>query len=404
MQKVLKFFYAFMLIGIVVFYACQKESQSAQDTPQISQAQTEPVITSLASLNAKTSVEDGVLVFDSINDFRRTISFLKHAPKEEVQKWEATLTGFTSVQTYYAMALSESTPDSSKPNIAEEVAAKYAGKVTLTKDGVFLPLIPNGTFYGRIVGVKGMYKIGKLIVMYYQGKVISVSDGDLQKLAIAQQNLVEDTAKGVYMHDLISNPNALSANNLATRGVIITATCSGSCPSSYSNNTYFNATDGGAYQLYCHYDITDNGYAYSNGVAIDYSINISIGQSRLQYSWLTGYRYVPWNNGFTWGIGWGIDLGAGSPSYLLGPGGPQTGTLTAGGQSWAVPSSSGLNYSIELWSIYLNPLYRQAVINQVLSNPRIQCIDRIGLTCTSYGIPSPPSLPNANHNDQYCQK
>ncbi len=258
MQKILKFFIA-ILCGGIIFFACKKENSDTNGSALTSQIPTEPAIISFDNLNAKTKVEDSILIFETFIDFKRTINFLQHAAISEVEKWESSLSGFRSIQKYYALAKSECKDTLNQYNVSQ-VAAKYSGKVILSTEGYIYPLIGNGSCYGRIVGDKGIYRIGNLTVLYFKGKVIAVTDGDLKKIEIAKRDLSEDIAKGIYIHDLIYNPQNLSSNSLSVRGTIVPS-CYGSCPAFYGKTTQFDTPAGETNFLQCSYNIVDNGVA-----------------------------------------------------------------------------------------------------------------------------------------------
>jgi hypothetical protein len=133
--------------------------------------------------------------------------------------------------------------------------AKYQGKVRFLENEAIEPLIDNGNIFGRIISEKGQYKIGQSIVQYHKGKVISIPDGDLNKLALAMRNLNEDVSKGIYVHDLFlgqKNPNDVQLR------VAISPTCSNSCPVSQNLSKQVDM-NGETYRLTATYDILDNG-------------------------------------------------------------------------------------------------------------------------------------------------
>lgn len=74
-----------------------------------------------SKLNAKVTVENGVLVFETAKDWKNTITFLKNATSKEVANWEKSLNGFQSVFRNYVNAKNEliETDD------IEAVKAKY---------------------------------------------------------------------------------------------------------------------------------------------------------------------------------------------------------------------------------------------------------------------------------------
>ncbi len=141
---------------------------------------------------------------------------------------------------------------------------------------------------------------------------------------------------------------------------------------------------------------------YPNYINIDYALNVNINQSRRR--WWGGSS--PTYDGFNWGIGWGMNMGAGPNSYIT-PHGILSSTLVEGGQTWTVNGQSGLNISIELWSAQFSGYYDSVImrgyIDDIYNNPRLFCIERTGLVCTSNDATTDPSG-YPNYNNQYCQR
>jgi hypothetical protein len=408
-------FVLLIVVSAVSFFivGCQKDvaatySTTSIDGSKMTRSVDSKPIQTFAELNADVKIEDGVLVFATFKDFDKTINFLRDTSlprsvkRQEIKQWEESFPTFVSVYKYYETTKQELLADSLNPNGFSNAKAKYRDKVHFLADETIEPMVNNGDIYGRIISEKGQYKVGKIIIQYYKDKVISISDGNLDKLSVAMRNLETDKAQGVYVHDLFlgqKNPNDVQLRS------IISPTCSNSCPVSFDQSIVKSMPNGETYRLTANYDILDNGWVagWQQDAArlIDVSININIYQQRKRWWGFT----ASYSTGFDWGISWGLSLSLVSPDGLTVVGPPPTCCdegvgKPAGGQEWF--QASELNHTITIWlfnSGSMSTADREAFFDM----QQLFCVRRIGLTASSRHV-------DANGNRSltippfYCQQ
>jgi hypothetical protein len=289
-------------VASIYLYGCQKD---VTVNATVANANQKDVIALFVDLKANVTASDGVLTFSTPKDLERTVKFLEHAPKDEITKWEATLQGFISVTKNFVSA-KEDLMDVETKEQYEMWQRRYADKVAFQPDSTFRPLIDNGSNFGRIISEKGMYKVGKSIVQYWNDKVISIADGDLQKLEEAKNNPEMNKDKSVYIHDLFKKTSTEANRN---GSVELRTLCSNSCPG-LSQQTINN----GKYRIRCYYNVVDNsGYFQNNGFCNNPDDRFYLGvkveivcdvdmETKKWYGW-AGNRA-----GFTWDMYWDIEM------------------------------------------------------------------------------------------------
>jgi hypothetical protein len=400
-MKKVYFALALCLAGIMMFIAsCSKENQKVEDQkPAVTWEDwlKAPKITTLSDLKADVKVESGALHFKSKEDFKNVINFLDNASKGEIVKWENTLNDFTSVHKYLDMAKEEFRLDSLNERKFSELKIKYSGKVKfIDKDQRIRQIIPNGSIYGRIIGLNGEYRIGKTIVLYYKGKVLSIPDGEENKLEAAKNSLQNNPEDGIFVHSLRVDDDIKS---LKTRDQgTFNWNCSNNCPVS-SEKSAEGPANGEYYWLTQEFDMVNNScwgtFSDPNGncpydIHIDVRAKIDI-EHRRRRGWLIHW-YSPTFGGFNWGLGWGLDMNLNVEGatvlelpYIYNERADQ------GGWSWN-ESNSDLDIDIIFWKGKI------AGNSQICENFSFNtCIRRTGL------ISSSNNDPVNIKNQQYCQ-
>jgi hypothetical protein len=408
----------FILLLIVVSAAsifivgCQKDlnttvSTSTEGVKLIASPVQKPIQT-FTELNAEVKVENGVLIFSSFNDFDRTINFLRDTSmkrdvkKQEIKKWEESLSPFISVYKTYEMAYQELVADSLNPKAIDVLKGKYSNKVRYLSDGMIEPLINNGNVFGRIISEKGMYKVGNSLIQYYDDQVISIPDGSLEKLDLAKRTLETDTSKAIYVHNLFLGQNKSNALQLRRT---ITPTCSNSCPAFFETAPTFSM-NGETFRLTGKYNIVDNGGTFMGNVTrtVDVAVNINIFQSRKR--WYGGFSASYSFGGFDWGYGWGFDLSIIAPDGVNGWAPPRSCCdegigKPAGGQGWH--QDSELNHTIPLWKMSTANLTSDSQVIPFLFGSQRFCVRRVGLRSESSIVNSIDGS-RPLFIDQYCQQ
>jgi hypothetical protein len=401
-MKKIYFALALCLAVIMMFIAsCSKENQKVEDQkPAVTWEDwlKAPKIMTISDLKADVKVESGVLHFKSSNDLKNVTNFLRNAPKEEIIKWENTLSGFTSVHKYLDMVRDEFRSDSLNERIFSELKIRYSGKVKfIDKDQRIKQIIPNGSIYGRIIGLSGEYRIGKSIVLYYKGKVISIPDGDVNKLQLAKNSLQDNPKDGIFLHNLRVDDDIKSLKTRDTGHW--NWNCSNNCPV-YEYRSAEGAANGQYYWLTQEFDMLNNScwdlfsdpygnYPYE--ISVDVGVHIDI-EHRRRRGWLIHY-YTPTFGGFNWGFGWGVDmeLNIGGTVFPAPYSNANTPSHQGGGWSW-FESNSDLDFDITFWNGT-----KDGNSNQYANFFFNTCIRRTGLVSSSNNDPI-----NIK-NQQYCQ-
>ena len=385
-----------------------KVASTPKSSPNMELAKNGDPSIKFSNLNAKVNVEKGILMFNTSDDFTKTIDFLGNATETEIAKWENSLTGFTSVTKNYLTARKAM---KETENI-DSLQAVYSGKVTIKGDGTIEPILENGKVYGRIVNEKGLYQVGKSIVKYSGGMVISIPDGDEKKLALAMSNLKQDILNGIYIHPIKLGditPN-LNNNALQTRSF-----CSIGCPTSnYGGYQDFDDDINEQFRLTGNFSILDNssivdasGCAGGKAILVNISVNANVTFDKwvkpfgLSWRW----RETSSDGGFNWGFGWGIDININGFTGFYYPlqifSGGVADRQQAGGWSWDVTNSGHVYTNIPLWKGNLpgcTNVYND-MIDKWVTNGITICANRTGLRADALH----PNLSLIKF-DLYCQQ
>ncbi|WP_373553427.1 hypothetical protein [Haliscomenobacter sp.] len=175
----------FMLL--VFFTACNKDSLSVDST------------------NFPTAsdvlVKNGELFFPDIEAFRSVRDFVKTATENEIMRWQHQL-GFESVNFHYVNAKKSLGVEETQEDW-EKLKANFTDLIKI--DGHKIrPRLEIGSF-GWLIGRNNQLHVGKSIIYYTVDEyLISVPDGDLDKLERAKLTKQSDVGNGVYVHPVRS--------------------------------------------------------------------------------------------------------------------------------------------------------------------------------------------------------
>ncbi|NJN34483.1 MAG: hypothetical protein HC817_09750 [Saprospiraceae bacterium] len=224
-----------MAIYTLFVVSCNKENLQTQTLKPESNAlkEQEKPIKTFAELDAKVTVEEGILKFEGNDDVSKTLNFLQNSNKEEITKWEKSLVGFKSVFSKYEDFLIAEQKDTSY-SAYFSLLAQYKDYVVQDENGNIKPIIYNGSLFGRFIDKCGIYKVGKEIIKYHKDKVIAAFS--MSDIELAQTTLTSIPEKRILVHDLLissnSNKNSLGVNK---RGVRYMGRCE---PADYTENEY----------------------------------------------------------------------------------------------------------------------------------------------------------------------
>jgi hypothetical protein len=105
-----KLFYlpcAFALIALFFLASCQKDVQTKNEHFNYTVITPYDDNLKFESLGTNYTVKDGYLEFQTLADLNKTIHFLRRANPVEIDKWENSLYGFTSIFRNYTQAVKE---------------------------------------------------------------------------------------------------------------------------------------------------------------------------------------------------------------------------------------------------------------------------------------------------------
>ncbi len=249
--------------------SCNKENEQTQ-TPKVESSalkEQEKPIKTFAELDAKVTIEDGILKFDENTDLSKTLNFLQNSNKEEIKKWEESLTGFKSVFSKYEDFLVAEQKDTSYSAYLL-LLTQYKDYVVEDENGNLKPKINNGSLFGRFIDRRGIYKVGKEIIKYHKNKVIAAFS--MSDIELAQTTLISDPKKGILVHDLhIGSNSEKKPLGVSTRSVRYMGPCE---PSDYTENVYTNIDCYGKSKLINEFSLFDNSSNFRSSVAVNIAL------------------------------------------------------------------------------------------------------------------------------------
>jgi hypothetical protein len=382
MKKIIYFSYLFLFLGTV---GCKKDVNiSSEESDSVEMRSEGNPNLKFNDLGVKSHVENGILVFESAEDLDKLTNFLGKATKSEIEKWENSLVGFNSVTKNYLNVRKSL----SEMGDLDSLKIAYQGKVIIKDDGTVFPVIENGTIFGRIITEKGLYKVGSSLVKYVDGLVISIPDGDENKLAQAISSQKQDTKNGVYIHPLMLKDLAPNMQGLLQER----AFCTNKCPISDSKGyTGLDNNLNEQYRIFGSYQILDNtsvvkpagcGYASVN---VNISVQIGVTMDKWTKPFLKSWRWQQADNsgGLNWGFGWDISMTIGGyTGFYYPPGAGSTPRTQTGGWTWDV-TGGNVNVNIPLWKQQLcNDIFSE-MAQKIADNGITICPNRTGLNATA---------------------
>lgn len=403
----------FSMLAVFMIFGCKKDIVTSvplsakNDSPKMEILKNGDPSVKFSDLNAKITVMDGILVFETADGFGKTIDFLEKATPSEISKWENTLTGFTSVTKHYN-DVRKAMFDGGN---LDSLQALYAGQVILKNDGTIEPIIENGVTFGRIINEKGMYKVGRTTIKYSNNMVISILDGDESKLGRAISTLKQDTSNGIYIHPLKLGVLSPNSSNNTTAVQMRNSFCTDGCPISEDGNgpgataQDRDDSDEDTYKMVGKFEIHDNSTPIlPNGYGIGYTrfVNIHVTTRITLEKWvkpfLKSWRWSEQGTGIAWGFGWEIQTRVDGYNGLY----PYNNINETGGWAWTVDGIGHIDADIPIWKIQVSSDYFPELITAMQNNGGITiCAKRIGLRAEA--LQTSPTLSKI-HISTYCQK
>lgn len=157
-----------------------------------------------------------------------------------------------------------------------------------------------------------------VFVLYHNEDVISITDGDFNKIELAKKSLKTDVKANIYVHSLFPEKDVLKINTLKPR--VLTRLCINSCPekigpfTEQANNKRLTMTN----------KLINNTTFTCCSIFPDYSVNCTVHhQKKGLIFWKDD------DSGFNWGFGWEIRVKS-SHGIIY----PEN--ISAGGYTWDV--------------------------------------------------------------------
>lgn len=211
-----------VLLIISVLSSCTKEQTSKfNEIPNAKESNSscEP---------GEYSVSNGVIIFDSFDDFFQTRDFLSCASDSVVDHWVTNLS--FSVSQKWLEEFSDSISQLGNDSIAwinYWNASVNQGKIGVTEENNQLFSTNKYPLFPYFIGASGYFKIGNSVYSEKDNHIISVPDGSLTKLSTALSTMQTDTTAGIFVYPV----NQMLEDEFSGTGA---STRSGCCPHSYT--------------------------------------------------------------------------------------------------------------------------------------------------------------------------
>ncbi len=110
-----------------------------------------------------------------------------------------------TTEKWYRSYLNEVCPTEEEPNNAcfNSILANYSGKIKISENNGIYDFDRKFVAFNEFTNVDGIFKIGVSIIKIYENTMITISDGDINKLNIALQTMTPDPGNGVYFQEII---------------------------------------------------------------------------------------------------------------------------------------------------------------------------------------------------------
>ena len=162
-----------------------------------------------SSNQEQVKIEDGILIFDDEDHFEETLSKVIQMDSEERIAWESNL-GFKSKRTAIEKALEQVKIDSS-------LAYQFEGLIRLEEE--FNAYVPAFPFMQRasLLSVDGIIGIDSLVRIYKNDRVITISEGGLERLSEAHRLQENSEDKSITVAPILSGRLQSKGNNKGAR-------------------------------------------------------------------------------------------------------------------------------------------------------------------------------------------
>ena len=188
-----------LVVAGAALVSCQKKEDELLPTTEVAAQQ---------DALKKVKVENGYLVFDNSEEYHSVLNVLGQKNSADLDIYEATLSGFTSLRGLNKRALMAYNNISTLQE-QQDFDITYAKLLNIDAEG--LPT-PKTTYFGldKVLNTQGIVKVGNTIMQFKpNGRIVNIADGDFSKLAHAQ-NATESIPESSifvtsYKTSLVSN-------------------------------------------------------------------------------------------------------------------------------------------------------------------------------------------------------
>ena len=200
MKNFLNLFLTFCTL--ILFTSCEKNEVNDK------KGDTNTVLSQRTSAAGNHSVQNGMLVFPTTEDFNQTINYLGESPESIRKSWREALSIETSHKVFSNfMNEFEAIGDDNEQAVTnlEEI---YSGRIRIKTDEEGAKSYwPKFKAYSEFTNLDGVFKIGSTIIKVTENKVISLVSIELiPDLNSINDNTIDNSNLGIYVHNLAPSP------------------------------------------------------------------------------------------------------------------------------------------------------------------------------------------------------
>jgi hypothetical protein len=216
-------FLAITFLGLLLA-SCEKDSLGESPVPTTDESvaqesiELDDVSTTDEAITQLPKVVDvnglKTLAFNSNEHFDYILRSISHMNSEELNNWEATL-GFTSMRNEFEQIEAIYDEIRSKREL-DNFMAQYADQVYFQEEtGLEIPI---GMYHvGSLVNNEGIVKIAGALQMFTRERVITILDGDYEKLSSAKSLDNSNEEENIFISSLTRQSTRLNGPDLLTR-------------------------------------------------------------------------------------------------------------------------------------------------------------------------------------------
>lgn len=211
----------FFIFLFAVINSCKKMADSSST-----------VIEQSATMQKAIKVENGILVFPSVDTFSKTLSRLAELPDAQKDQWETTL-GFKSARRKYD-EISNHLSTALNEEEGNKLISNYKEYIIIENDT--LKPITGNPYFASVVNEKGIVRIGPDFYRFNNNHETIVLNGSVAKVLAASESKIQDKEAGIIQY----NPSNTQTNARILQGQPCNAGVLSGCRVETSNRKSFH--------------------------------------------------------------------------------------------------------------------------------------------------------------------